>query len=64
MNNDSNHLGKMIKQRRVMIPLTLGKLAAATGVSPSHLGRILPPNVRHKTRRLGKQLNSRRREQE
>jgi len=36
----NNELGKIIKQRRVMIPLTLGKLAAATGVSASHIGRI------------------------
>jgi len=35
-----NDLGKMIKQRRLMIPLTLQELASATGVSSSHLGRI------------------------
>ncbi len=40
MSDDSNHLGKIIKQRRVMIPLTLAEMAAATGVSSSHLGRI------------------------
>jgi len=38
--DSSNDLGKMLKQRRVMIPLTLGELAATAGVSPSHLGRI------------------------
>ena len=38
MNN--NKLGKIIKQRRVMIPLTIKELAAQSGVSPSHLGRI------------------------
>ncbi len=36
----SNDLGKILKQRRVMVPLTLGELAAASGVSASHLGRI------------------------
>jgi len=35
-----NDLGKILKQRRVMIPLTLMELATATGVSTSHLGRI------------------------
>jgi len=35
-----NDLGKMLKQRRLMIPLTLQELANATGVSSSHLGRI------------------------
>ncbi len=35
-----NNLGKILKQRRVMIPLTLQELAHASGVSPSHLGRI------------------------
>ena len=33
-------LGKILKQRRLMIPLTLQGLACATGVSGSHLGRI------------------------
>lgn len=35
-----NNLGKILKQRRGMIPLTLNKLAAESGVSVSHLGRI------------------------
>lgn len=35
-----NDLGKIIKQRRVMIPLTLRELAAATDVSPSHIACI------------------------
>ena len=35
-----NDLGKMIKQQRVMVPLTLQELAKVTGISPSHLGRI------------------------
>jgi transcriptional regulator with XRE-family HTH domain len=37
----SNHnLGKILKQQRITIPLTLQELAAASGVSSSHLGRI------------------------
>jgi len=36
----NNDLGKILKQRRVMVPLTLHELAAASGVSASHLGRI------------------------
>ncbi len=37
---DRNELGKILKQRRVMIPMTLMELSSATGVSGSHLGRI------------------------
>ena len=33
-------LGRILKQRRVMIPLTLRGLAAISGTSPSHLGRV------------------------
>ncbi len=40
MADNRNDLGKILKQRRVMIPLTLHELARATGVSASHLGRI------------------------
>lgn len=36
----SNDLGKILKQRRVMIPLTLQEMATTSGVSSSHLGRI------------------------
>ena len=36
----NNNLGKILKQRRVMVPLTLQELAHASGVSASHLGRI------------------------
>jgi transcriptional regulator with XRE-family HTH domain len=36
----SNNLGKILKQQRVMVPLTLQELARASGVSPSYLGRI------------------------
>ncbi len=37
---DSNHLGGIIKQQRVSLSLTLQELAARSGVSASHLGRI------------------------
>ncbi|MDO8567572.1 MAG: helix-turn-helix transcriptional regulator [Dehalococcoidales bacterium] len=33
-------LGGIIKQQRLAVPLTLQELSAASGVSPSHLGRI------------------------
>ena len=35
-----NHLGRIIKQQRISIPLTLQEVASTTGVSASHLGRI------------------------
>ena len=38
--NYGKNLGRILKQQRVMIPLTLRKLADISGVSPSHLGRI------------------------
>jgi len=38
--DNRNDLGRILKQRRVMIPLTLQELAAASGVSASHIGRI------------------------
>jgi len=37
---DRNDLGKMLKQRRLMIPMTLRELAAKSGVSQSHLARV------------------------
>lgn len=37
---NSNGLGTIIRQRRVMIPLTLQELGAVSNVSASHLGRI------------------------
>lgn len=37
---DKTDLGKIIRQARVRIPLTLQTLAAKSGVSPSHLARI------------------------
>ena len=38
--SDTDDLGRLLKQRRVMIPMTLYELGRAAGVSPSHLGRI------------------------
>jgi transcriptional regulator with XRE-family HTH domain len=35
-----NHLGKLIKQQRISLSLTLQELAAKSRVSASHLGRI------------------------
>jgi transcriptional regulator with XRE-family HTH domain len=35
-----NDLGKVLKQRRLKVPLTLQELATASGVSLSYLGRI------------------------
>lgn len=40
MDNDSNNLGKIIKQRRVITQLSLVKLAVATGVSVSFIDRV------------------------
>ena len=40
MTDNKNDLGKILKQRRLMVPLTLQELAMAAGVSQSHLGRI------------------------
>ena len=38
--NYENHLGRIIKQQRISLSLTLHELAAKSGVSASHLGRI------------------------
>ncbi len=38
--NNGNNLGEILRQRRVMIPLTLLKLATISGTSSSHLGRV------------------------
>ncbi len=38
--NSKENLGKIIRQRRVTVPLTLQELGATASVSPSHLGRI------------------------
>jgi len=40
MSYSSNDLGKILKQQRVTVPLTLQELSAESGVSSSHLGRI------------------------
>ena len=37
---DNNNLGKILKQQRMTVPLTLQELATSSGVSSSHLGRI------------------------
>ncbi len=39
-NNNGEYLGKILKQRRIVIPLTLRRLADISGTSPSHLGRV------------------------
>ena len=41
MNNGSiENLGRIIKEQRIRVPLTLRELADMSGTSPSHLGRI------------------------
>ena len=40
MERNETELGRILKQQRVAIPLTLQELASASGVSSSHLGRI------------------------
>jgi len=40
MDYNNNDLGKILKQQRITVPLTLQELAAVSGVSSSHLGRI------------------------
>ena len=37
---DDRNLGRIIKNQRVTVPLTLQELATASEVSPSYLGRI------------------------
>ncbi len=39
-NKTEYSIGKVIRQQRISIPLTLQELAAKSGVSASHLGRI------------------------
>ncbi|MFH1646635.1 MAG: helix-turn-helix transcriptional regulator [Chloroflexota bacterium] len=36
----NSDLGRILKQQRITVPLTLQELAAESGVSSSHLGRI------------------------
>ena len=40
MTNNNYDLGKILKQQRINVPLTLQELSAVSGVSSSHLGRI------------------------
>ena len=40
MEYSHNDLGRILKQQRITVPLTLQELAAVSGVSSSHLGRI------------------------
>jgi len=40
LDNKTNTLGKLLRQRRVTVPLTLQELGDMSSVSPSHLGRI------------------------
>ena len=40
MSYNNNDLGRILKQQRVTVPLTLQELARESGVSSSHLGRI------------------------
>jgi transcriptional regulator with XRE-family HTH domain len=40
MDYSNSDLGKVLKQQRISIPLTLQELAAESKVSSSHLGRI------------------------
>lgn len=38
--DNSNNLGRIIKQQRILTQLTLRELAIKSGVSSSHLGRV------------------------
>lgn len=40
MANKGSNLGRILKQRRITIPLTLRQVAKMSGISSSHLGRI------------------------
>ena len=40
MERNENNLGRILKQQRIAIPLTLQELATTSEVSSSHLGRI------------------------
>ena len=40
MERNNSNLGKILKQQRITIPLTLQELSTTSGVSSSHLGRI------------------------
>jgi len=40
MVRNNNNLGRILKQQRIAVPLTLQELSTTSGVSSSHLGRI------------------------
>ena len=40
INDNGQYLSRILKQRRIMLSLTLKKLATLSGISPSYLGRI------------------------
>ncbi len=40
MTRENHNLGRILKQQRISIPLTLQELSSTSGVSSSHLGRI------------------------
>ena len=40
LDNNNNNLGAILRQQRLTVALTLQELAANSGVSASHLGRI------------------------
>jgi len=40
VDNKRQEVRELIRQRRVLVPLTLKELGEKSGVSPSHLGRI------------------------
>lgn len=40
VNSSATYLGRVLKQQRVLIHLTLAELSARIGISASHLGRI------------------------
>ena len=40
VDSNESHLGRIIKQQRISLELTLQQLRAKSGVSASHLGRI------------------------
>jgi len=40
MSSAGNGLGRILRQRRQMVPFTLRELATVSRISPSHLGRV------------------------
>jgi len=40
INNNVNNLCRLLKQRRMMIPMTLSTVASISGISVPHLSRI------------------------